>query len=77
MMILGFLNYMTEMSNIFDIFGIFSVVLFFCLGKYASYNLSVSLMTLGIVGSYYKGIMATSCISGRFRVLIKMLQETF
>lgn len=32
---------------------------------------------MGIVGSYYKGIMATSSMSGRFRVLIKLLYETF
>ena len=42
----------------------------------ASYDVSISFMSLGIVGSFYKGIIAMGTISGKFRVLITMLQET-
>ena len=77
MLINGFCNYITELSNLFDMFGIISTILFFALGTTTSYSFSVSQLTIGIVGSYYKGIMATSSMSGRFRVLIKLLFETF
>ena len=47
------------------------------MGAHASYEVCIILMTMGVVGSYYKGIIAMNCISGRFRVLTKMLMETF
>ena len=77
MAINGFCNYISDLSNLFDMFGILSTILFFSLGTNASYPISISLLTMGVVGSYYKGIMATSSMSGRFRVLIKLLFETF
>ena len=77
MFISGFCNYILELSNLFDMFGILSTIFFFALEQNISYSISVSLLTMGIVGSYYKGIMATSSMSGRFRVLIKLLYETF
>ena len=77
MYILGFCQYMTETSNVFDMFGILSTILFFSVSRNFSYEISTILLTVGVVGSYYKGIMAMSSMSSKFRVLIKLLEETF
>ena len=53
-----------------------SLVFFFGLADSVSYDVSISFMSLGVVGSFYKGIIASGTISGKFRVLITMMQET-
>ena len=75
--IAGVSDYFTTMQNVFDFCGISCTILFFSLGSVASYDVSLYLLLVGLVGSFYKGIMSMSVISVKFRVLIKLLQSSF
>ena len=77
MNIIGWRQNLQDPSNFIDMFGIISIIVYFAMGSNASYEVCIILMTMGVVGSYYKGIIAMNCISGKFRVLTKMLMETF
>ena len=74
---MGFKEYINDFGNVLDCTGIFSVIFFFSLGKSIGYNASMTLFIIGIVGSFYKGLLFLNCLSPRFRVLIEMVKQTF
>ena len=72
----GIEDYFTTIQNVFDFCGISSTIVFYAFGHLFSPTIALSLIIFGLVGSFYKGIMSMGILSEKFRVLIKLLQNS-
>lgn len=72
----GIGEYFTTIQNVFDFCGITSTIIFYCFGHLMAPRVSVTLLIIGLIGSFYKGIMSMVIVNNKFRVLIKLLQNS-
>jgi hypothetical protein len=72
----GIEDYFTTIQNVFDFCGITSTMMFYAFGSYFNRHVALALIIFGLVGSFYKGIMSMGILSQKFRVLIKLLQQS-
>ena len=72
----GLEDYFTTIQNVFDFCGITSTIIFYSVGHLFRPRLALSFIIFGLVGSFYKGIMSMGILSEKFRVLIKLLQNS-
>lgn len=72
----GLEDYFTTIQNVFDFCGITSTIVFYAFGHLFTPRLALSCIIFGLVGSFYKGIMSMGILSEKFRVLIKLLQNS-
>ena len=54
----GIGDYFTTIQNVFDFCGITSTIVFYSFGSIMSPRLAVSFLIVGLIGSFYKGIMS-------------------
>ena len=69
----GIQDYFSTIQNVFDFCGISATITFYVFGDIMQPKVSVFFLIVGLVGAFYKGIMAVAILNESYRVLIKLI----
>lgn len=72
----GIKEYFRTIQNVLDFSGITSTIIFYTFGDLMEPKVSVFFLIIGLVGAFYKGIMAVAILNESYRVLIKLIQNS-